>query len=190
MIKLSIKTNFADVIKKVKQLQDGIRDKAMVSAVNKVAAQAKTAMSKEIGAEFNLKAGKIKDALRVRKARYERGAARIEAVLESPSRRGRSLNVISFEARQVAAGVSVKIKRSAGRKVIKSAFIANKGRTVFQRVGKERLPIKAVQTIEVAQMFNTKRINAKVVRFVEEKLPSVLQHELRFQIDKFNQGKR
>ncbi len=186
MIKLSIKTNFPEVMKKLEQLQSDLRDRAMVSAVNKVTTQARTAMQREIGAEFNLRAAKIKESLRVRKARYLRGVARIEAVLESPSRKGRSLNVVNFEARQVAAGVSVKIKRSTGRKVIKSAFIANKGRTVFQRVGKERLPIKAVQTIEVAQMFNTKRINAKVVQFIEAKLPAIAENEMRYFTTIFN----
>jgi len=190
VIKLSAKTNFADVIRKIKKLEEGIRDRAMVSAVNKVAAQAKTAMSKEIRTEFVLKKGRVDVGLRVRKAENKRGALTIEAVLEAPSRRGRSLNLINFTARKVASGVSVQIKRSTGRKVITNAFIANKGRTVFQRVGKQRLPIKAVQTIEVAQMFNTKRINAKVVRFIEDKFPAIVDNEMRFFTSRFNQGKR
>jgi hypothetical protein len=47
------------------------------------------------------------------------------------------------------------------------AFIGNKGRTVFQRTGNTRLPIKPVQVIGVGQMFNFKPINARVKKKIE-----------------------
>ena len=69
----------------------------------------------------------------------------------------------------VGGGVSVKILKSGPRKVITGAFIGNKGRTVFTRVqGAGRLPIKAVETVDIPQMFNTRRINAKVVQRMGE----------------------
>jgi minor tail protein Z (GPZ) len=188
VIKIAITHNFPEVQRQLDQLQKDIGRQALASAVNKTIAQAKTSMSRAIRDEFNISAGKVNAALRVTKASFRNGLYRIEASLESPVQRGRSINVINFQARKTSQGVSVKIKKGGARKVIRGAFIANKGRTVFQRVGKTRLPIKAVQTIDVAQMFNTKRINARVVKFMETKFPEVFAHESQFFLDKFNRG--
>ena len=84
------------------------------------------------------------------------------------------------------AGLSVKIRRNGGRKVLKQGFIGNKGRTAFERVGKARLPIKPLQTIDVPQMFNTKRINAKVVALIRERFPAIAEREVRFYLQRFN----
>jgi hypothetical protein len=183
---ISVKHNFADVQRELEQLQEDIAARATASAVNKTIDQAKTSMSSEIRAEFNISASKVRDALRVNRATYRNGLFTIEASLESPTQRGRSLNLINFDARQTSQGVTVKIKKSGGRKLIRGAFIANGGRTVFIRVGKKRLPIKAEQTIGVAQMFNTKRINARVVKFIEDKFPTIFEHEVQFYTDRFN----
>jgi len=187
-VKITIKHNFPEVQRQLDQLQKDVAGKALASAVNKTMAQAKTSMSREIRNEFNISASKVGAALRVNKASFRNGLYRIEASLESPTKRGRAINVINFQARQTSAGVSVKIKKGGARKVIRGAFIANQGRTVFQRVGKARLPIKAVQTIDVAQMFNTKRINARVVKFMETKFPELFAHEAKFYLDRFNRG--
>lgn len=187
-MKIVVKHNFPEVQRALTELRKDIAERAAASAVNKTMAQAKTSMSKEIRSEFTVPAAKVNAALRVSKASFRNGLYRIEATLESPAKRGRSLNVINFQARQTSRGVSVKIKKGGPRKVIRSAFIANQGRTVFERVGKSRLPIKAVQTIDIAQMFNTRRINARVVKFIETKFPAVFAHEASFFLTKFNRG--
>jgi hypothetical protein len=185
-MKLEISANFADVAKQIDRLQKDIAAQATARAVNRTMEQAKTAMSREIRAEFVLPAAKVNQALRINRAIAKGGLFSIEASLESPSKRGRSLNLINFAARQTKQGVTVKISRNGGRKLIPGAFIANKGRTVFMRTGKARLPIKALQTIDVAQMFNTRRINAKVVQFIRDKFPEIFQREAKFYTDRFN----
>jgi hypothetical protein len=198
-MKISLTHNFPDVAKQLDALQADVRAKAMASAMNKTVAQAKTAMRREITAEFNIATEKVNDALKINQARAFRGEFNLEASLESPSRRGRSLNLINFiekfttmaqAKRRGKAGtlnqLHVKIKRKGGVKALSTAFIGNKGRTIFVRTGKERLPIKALQTIDVAGMFNTRRINAKVLQMIEEKFPQVFQNEARFFTEKFN----
>lgn len=187
-MRITITHNFDQVIRELEQLQKDLGARALASAVNKTVAQAKTRMSKEIRSEFNVSAGKVGAALRVTRATYRNGLRRIEASLESPTIRGRSINVINFEARRTADGVSVKIKKGGPRKVIRGAFIAKSlaGTPVMQRVGKGRLPIKAVQTIDVAQMFNARRINSRVVDFMESKFHEIFEHEAKFYVDRFN----
>ena len=198
-MQFSIKNNFPDVQRMLTDMQKDVANKAMASALNKTVAQAKTAMSREIRAEFNMSASKVGAALKVNNARASSGAFRLEASLESPRQRGRSLNLINFMERSTTLAQArkrskagtlnqlfVQIKKGGGKKALGSAFIGNKGRTIFVRTGKARLPIKALQTIDVAGMFNTKRVNAKVLQMIEAKFPELFANETRFFADRFN----
>ena len=188
-MRLSISTNFPEVERALDAMRTDIANKALASALNKTTALAKTAMSREIRAEFVLPAAKVGAALRVNRARAVAGRFFLEASLESPAKRGRSLNLASFGARQTGKGVSFKVKRNGPRQMIPGAFLINGGKTVMIRVGKGRLPIKALQTIDVAQMFNTRRINARVVRMIEQRLPDVFVNEARYFTNRFNQAR-
>lgn len=90
----------------------------------------------------------------------------------------RSRNVMLFSAKQTKKGVTVRIKKSGGRKLIKHAFIGNQGRTMFMREGTKRLPIKSVKTVDVPQMFNTRHINANVLARIRRDLPVEIQRAL------------
>ncbi|MCL5459996.1 hypothetical protein M3M33_15265, partial [Loigolactobacillus coryniformis] len=83
------------------------------------------------------------------------------------------------------AALKFKIKRAGGTVSINGAFIGNQGRTVFRRVGNKRLPIEGVSTIDVPQMFNTRRINAAVVAAMRAKFPAIFQRELTFALSKW-----
>lgn len=202
MVAFTIKTNFPEVQRALDSLHVGIRDRALASAVNKTLDQGKTAMGRAITAEFNVTAAYVRDRLRIRRA-SARGQVFVEGALIGGKAGGkRSANVIAFvektttlaaARRRAKKGtldrVFVKIKRRGGAKPLApGAFIGNNGRTVFERVGKDRLPIKAVQTIDVGQMFNTKRINNAVLSFMVTKLPEVFSREARFFVDRFNRG--
>lgn len=192
-MQLSIKTNFPDVQAALAGMQRDIANKATPRALNGTMAQARTAMSREIRAEFNLPASKVREALRIRRASFAAGALRLQASLEAPTTRGRSLNVIQFAARQTRQGVTVRIRKQGGRQLIRSAFIGNKGRTVFVRepgttmASRNRYAgtrhaeqIKPVRTIDVPQMFNARRINARVVQMIIDTFPRLFQRELAF----------
>ena len=186
IMQISIQTNFPDVARSLEAMRKDIAAKATASALNKTVAQAKTAMSREIRSEFMLSASKVGESLRITRARASGGRLSLEASLYSPTKRGRSLNLANFGARKTAKGVSIKIKRNGGRHVIPGSFLINGGRTVMIRTGKSRLPIKALQTIDVAQMFNTRRINSRVLRMIEERFPRLFANEAKFYTEKFN----
>lgn len=190
MVTLSVKHNFEEVARQAQELQRDVAQQAMTRAVNGTLNQAKTRMGRAITAEFNIKASAVREALRVKGASRKVGLYEIEGYLESPSKRGRSRNLIHFGAKQTATGVQVQIKRVGPKKTLAGAFIAKKGNqyggVVFVRRGHSRLPILAKQTIDVAQMFNTTRINELVVRFIEDKFPEVFAREAKFYTDRFN----
>lgn len=190
MLTISIKDNFPDVQRQLDELQRDVAEQALARAVNRTLDQGKTRMVRAITGEFNVKAGMVRESLRVKGASRKAGRFGIEGYLESPSKAGRSRNLIHFAAKQTREGVQVKVRRGGPAKLIKGAFIANKGNryggTVFQREGKDRLPIKALQTIDVAQMFNARRIRDAVVQVMRDRFPDVFQREARFYLARFN----
>jgi hypothetical protein len=204
---ISIRHNFPRVAAKLDILGLDIGNKALVRALNTTIDQGKTQMAREISQAFRIKVSQAKERLAVRKASARGGALRFEAMLEATRRgKGRSMNLIAFvetsvslaQARkrqkageggtqtlknggqvQKALQVRFQVKRDGGQKMIPGAFIANDGRTVFIRDGKDRLPIKAVNTIDVPQMFNAKRVNQIVRRVMLAKFETNFRRELR-----------
>ncbi|MDB5965174.1 MAG: hypothetical protein JWQ72_1674 [Polaromonas sp.] len=200
-MQISIKTNFPDVQRKLDALQGDVRSKALASAVNKTLEQAKTQMIREITGDYNVTAAYVRERLRIRRATFKAGMFGITAELIGGDGKRRAANVIRFaesfvtmaQARKRAKDGSLdqlrfKIRKSGGKQLIKGAFIGNGGRTVFKRTGNDRLPIKAVSTIDVPQMFNQKRINARVVAAIYARFPELFERESKFFINRFNSG--
>lgn len=212
MVAITVKTNFPDVQRQIDQLHAELRGPVLARSLNRSIEPAKPQMAREISREYRLTVGEARDALKINRATFTRGQLRLEASLESPTRRGRSLNLIHFVEKTVtmaaarkrmAAGeggtyqlrgqtrakelqLRFKIKRSGPWKIIPGAFIGNQGRTVFIREGKTRLPIKALQTIDLAQMFNSRHINDRVRKGVLDRFPAIFEREAKFYTDRFN----
>lgn len=200
MIIISVKHNFPEVQRRLKQLHADIRDKAIAAALNKTADKAKTAMVRSITDEYAIKASEVRPRLNVRRASARN--LQVTAVLEAlpGSRRGRAMNVIHFmersvtlaEARRRAKGGTLnqlrfKFRRKGGKKIIPGAFVVttNRGTFIARRVGKQRLPIESVQVIDVPQMFNTKRINVRVVQVIEREFPVEFDRAARHFMERF-----
>ena len=194
MFTINVHADFKPLVDRLNAVKAAAGDKALVSALNKTVAQAQTQMSRAIREEFNISAAEVRERLRVERANRRSGYRFTAALLGNPEgRRNRSLNVIRFlerstslaeakrrDARGTLEQLHFKIKRRGGKQIIEGAFIANKGRTVFIREGKERLPIKPVQTVGVPQMFNTRRINAPVRRWIATNFPRIFAAEVRY----------
>ena len=189
MVTISIKADFNDVQKKINNLSDELKKKVIPAALNKLIAKANASMVKEIASEFNIKSSEIRANLEI--IRANRRTDSFFAVL-SPSTigsKGRGLNLIRFVKNRPAAGskrqLAFKIKKTGGKKSIAGAFIGNDGRTVFIRVAgkyiKNRVNVKgdskhaeairALTTIDIPGMFNTKRINKRVLNRITNELP-------------------
>lgn len=196
MAELSIKADFSGIQRQLDKLSADMVAKVVPAALNKVVDKAKAEMTRQITSEFAIKASEVRMRLQIIRARRDFNSfIAILRTSDFTSKSGaRSLNVIHFGAKQVTGktskkvrvkirdkwvtlnvplggGVSVKIKKAGGRKIIAGAFIGNDGRTVFIRETKDRLPIKAVQTIDVPQMFNTRKINLAVLQKIGLDLP-------------------
>jgi hypothetical protein len=181
------------------QLQRDLRPKVLQPAINKVADKARAEIARAIPQEYAVKASEVRSAVSLRRA----GGGKLEAVIEifgSARKRGRSLNLIHFLAAVQAAGRSYKlrgakankkdlasldqqlgfiIKKAGGIKKIDGAFIGNKGRTIFRRVGKGRLPLEPVQVIGFSQMFNSRRISQRIIDKINTEMPVEIERALK-----------
>lgn len=190
MLNVTVKVDVSGVRKRLNEAKKGLGDRAVVSALNKTAAQAQTKMSRLIRDDYVISAALVRERLKVRRA-AKRGEFAFEAALMgNANNQPRSMNLIHFLERKTTlaegrrrakAGTQsqlfFKIKKGKGKATLSRAFVGNKGRTVFERVGKARLPIRPVQTIAVSQMFNTKKNRGAVEAFIAEAFPRIFQRE-------------
>jgi len=186
-MKIDIRTNFPDVALALQRVQQDLASKVLARTLNRVVQQARTQMSREIRADYNLPADYVRDRLRIRRAFAGAGQFSLSAELIGGDGKRRSANVIRFVRGTGQRGVKVAISKGRAKEIA-GAFIGNKGRTVFRRTGKPRLPIVPVQTIDVAQMFNARRINEVVLATINARLPDIFEREARYYLDRFNRG--
>lgn len=194
-MQLAIDSNFPEIARRLDRLAEDIASKAMASAVNKTIDQARTQMVREITSEYALKASEVRDRLRITRASFRQGTLNITASLSAATGR-RSINLIRFVESKVSMAemrrrhkaegarpqLRFRIKKGGALQTIPGAFIAtaNGGTFVAQRVGKAAYPIKAIQTIGVPQMFNSRRIKGAVIRAMETRFPEIADREIRY----------
>jgi hypothetical protein len=203
-MRVSVTADMSRALIKLQSLPAKVQDKALAQTVNEVTTRARTEMKRQISSEWNIKQSDTDNQLRVTKASAKKTAieATLYAVGSNGSRNKRSRNVIFFDAKVVlgtymkrtksgkwamvtskdGGGVSVKISKKAGRKLLPHAFIGNKGRTVFERTPNG---IKPLSTIDVPQMFNARRVNKAVVDKIREELVKSAQRSL----DRFSRNR-
>ena len=195
-------------IEEVKAQLDRLKPKqqasAIAAAINKTAAKGKTEATRAITERYNIKASEVSNSVSIRAASAAQG--KLEATIDifgSTKKRGRSLNMIHFVERKVSQakkrkrlkdGTSKQLRfniiKGGGQKQIlgdaalkNGAFIGNNGRTVFQRTGNARLPIKPVQVIGVSQMFNFKRIHDRVIDKIKAEFITELNRAIKGKIE-------
>lgn len=178
-----------------------LRDKAIAAGLNRVAEKGRTETDRAIRDEYVISSERVRNSISLRRA--SAAGLRFEAVIDifgSANRRGRSLNVIHFMERKVTFAQARRraknrelfvtgkggrllpilrfvFKKGSGGKRIEGAFIGNKGRTVFRRIGKpsardpRREAIAPVQVIDVPAMFRSKKVRTRVLERINRDLP-------------------
>ena len=184
-----VQNGWGNIGKRLDELSDALRNKILPRTLNKVTGfkGARGRMATEVSAEYVISKREVNEQLRVDQATSRAGDRFMQARLYVAQRKGgRGFNLIRFvKGRRVVGGkgkpqLKFQIKRGGPVKSIPGAFIGNQGRTVFIREGKKRTPIKGITTIGIPQMFNTKRVNARVVAYIRERMPIVLEQEIKF----------
>jgi hypothetical protein len=192
MIRFDVRHDLGKAAEQMAGLAAGLREKATTRAINKVAAQGKTAAAREIKQEYQISTRVISRSISLRRA----GRGVLQAVIAA---QGGPLPMIAFQARQSKLGVTIKVK---GRSItvphafIKSMKSGHQG--VFARggykgsmrrtgesfgrfkFGRGRLPIGELFTMSVPNGFSNKVVQDKVMARVREQFPKVLAQEINY----------
>ncbi len=188
---ISIRHNFPKVAAQLDRLAKDVGDKAMVRALNETVRQGKTAMARQISKEFRVKVGDAKDRLDVSYATAKGSGLRFSASLMATRKtKGRGMNLINFvtsiptrNKKGKLGQLKFQIKRAGGRKFIKGAFVATNrktgGKAVFIREGRARMPIRTLTTVDIPQMFNTRRVNSVIRTVMAQRFEINFQRHLR-----------
>ena len=178
-MQLTVKTNIAKAQGDLKKFQQAM-EKAEVSANKKIAKQSVTEISKQTRADINIKAKHLKKAVSV--SRYgQRRAARI-----SISGRGMSLGY--YGAVQGEKGVSVKVIKARGKKLIRHSFIqvlksGHAGVFIRKVIGGKRVgrdPIKYLYGPSAKQLLSSDKAKQIIRKFIHNKFKKVYEHEVEF----------
>ncbi len=158
-------------------------DKALANAarrtVNKLITKSKTEAGRRVREIYNVKAKDLNRSVKIKRANFQN----MEATLTV---RGRKIPVYMFSPRQTRQGVSIRIRKDRGRKVIGTSFIATmpSGHIgVFQRKTKKRYPIKELYSVSPAQMYEQEGMKA-VSEMIEKEGGKILQHEIDYEMSK------
>ena len=159
-------------------------NKALLTAarrtVNKLIRKAKTVGVRSSRELYNIKAKDLNRSIKLSRAR----GSRLEATIQV---RGGRIKVYYFGAKQTRKGVTVRIRRDRGRKLIRSAFIQTMPTGsigVFRRKKGARLPIETVTTISAAQMFEQAAVEA-IEKMLKADGSAIMQHEIEFELGKY-----
>lgn len=149
-------------------------------------------VSQEVAKEYNIKK---KDVNETKKGVKNAGKVRVQGVTLDNIEilyQGRLLTPTHFAMKPKtrptngkAYTVTAQIKKSEGRKALGSrVFLGKSGREgttqiPFQRIGTERLPIKAIKTLSVPQMITNETVSENIHKRINEELAKRLDHNLK-----------
>ena len=165
IIQLEVKS---DDDRLVRQMNADVRSipKILSQAVNKTITKAATVADVEIRKTLNVKQRTVKGKFTIFKSNSRKQTARLKVL-------GGAFPLINFNAKQTKKGVTFKVKKNKGRKILKGAFIATMQRGhkgVFLRKFKKRLkgkkralPIEEAFSTNIFHAFTNKQVTAALV---------------------------
>lgn len=92
--------------------------------------------------------------------------------------RGPPISAASFGGRQVASGYRVQVVRGGPSVTISRGFQPKRGGAPLRRVGKSRLPVRAITGPGVASMMDDQRVHIPAELAVSTRIERVLQRRL------------
>jgi hypothetical protein len=169
--------NTKDVQQTIGSIPRKILVPATVRALNKVAANVKTAAGRAIRERRGLPAAAVNKTMVIQRANRQKLRSTLVV-------RGKPIGLKDYKARQVRKGVTVEVTRGA-RKLIPSAFIVHKlSGQVFTREGKGRLPIEKMVGPSIPSTFLQERVKLAWLTVAKDAMVKRNAEELRYELSK------
>lgn len=192
MFTIQVDTKQIDEV--LKMLDPKKATKIILRTLNKVGASAKTGLSRELRDTYNIKKGRLDQAFTINNATVFNPAFELKA-------RERTPGLQHYNASKTGKGVTVKVIKTSGRKVVKHGFMANtpQGAIAIWKMTKEpkrlmksgrhsgtgikKVPIERLYGPSVPGMINRIGINS-FEKVVAEKLDKVFSHEFDWEMSR------
>lgn len=196
-IRVDVRTDIKRAIAEFSAANSQVERTATVRALNRAAEALRTETGREVRKVYNIKLRAVRQAMRLRRA----GARSLTASLLVE---GARIPLVEFAARAVnpwnikgrkrrpGGGVSVQIKVSGGRKLVKSAFLASATRNnatgggsagqlhVWRRTSRERQSMRTLRSISIPQAVSNDAIRAALMAVAGEAFDKNFAQQLRF----------
>ncbi len=198
MFTLNVRADVKGTIDYLNRVQKGIGDKVLVESLNRTIGGPNSGANKQmidgIANTYNIKKSDIREKLSIRKASRKGQVFSAELRGNPYGRSRRALNVIRFLKGSIAAAQRRKV-RKVGRgegtkrdlqfqiakgavKTIDGAFILNvPGNPVVRRIDGR---LVGVQTIGVPQMFQARKVQDPVIRWIEANFPVIFDGRVKY----------
>lgn len=188
-MEFNVKADVTAVRIALHRAQNEMVDKAAVSALNRVGSMVKSEAVRQVAKQRNLRVGYIRSHVYQSKAFGKHLATYIRGV-------GRPISLREYGAHNTAHGVSVKVMREGGRKIVhrhgNKAFVFSRGHRaprgnasgpVFVRTGRQRLPIEKLYGPSIPTAFVKHVAMEAFKRLAEKKWPERFNHEIRRRLE-------
>lgn len=175
-LRVDVRTNFRETLARIALAEGEIANAAAVRALNRTGAAVRTEAVRQIRGRYNLRAGTVRDQIRIVRASRQRLTVDVIAS-------GAPIPLVEFGARQTKKGVTVRVTKQ--RKLVKGVFIARmkSGKVgVFERLGKARLPIRELFSISLPRTFTQRQILAALQKVAAERFNLEFQRDLAYRL--------
>lgn len=161
----------------------------LAAAVNSVAKKTRISIGRRIRQTINLKKAAAERAVKIKKIAMAEIPVGVVSI-EKERREG----LQHFNARQNGKGVSYKIDKRGGRKLVPGAFMGPRPGTlaprlhggVFRRVGKERLPIVKLYGVSPYGAYAKNDMSQIEVQFINKGLLTEMERRINLNILRAN----
>lgn len=151
--------------------------RAQRRAINRTITSTRTFISKMVREDLALKAKTVKDSLTIKRA--SRGTNPVGKI----DVQAKPISLKRYGARTTRKGVTVKVTKSGGRKVVKGGFIPGRlGGHVFKRKSKSRLPIGKRFGPSVNK--EVEQNEEKVINHIDKTFPDRLRNQINWEIER------
>ncbi len=161
-------------------------ERAIIRSMNRAIMGVRTDSVKAVKQEYNVKPTAVRKSFQIQKAK-----GNIFQAIAIAS--GNRIPLINFGARpnkpgcrKPAVGVRVKVKKTP--KVLKHSFVARMRKSghvgIFQRLGKDRLPIDQKFGPAIPQMLGNPQVRDEIRKNALSRLSKNLNHEIDFALQK------
>lgn len=172
-----ISVTIPDLASVLKRLPNEAKARTVLQrAINRSATSGKTIASKKVREEYVLKAGKINEATKIKKA----SSAKLEANI---TWRGPMVNLKNFKItprtrpkRKSKRQMTAEVKKGK-KSVYKGAFIGPNGQ-VYRRLTKKRLPIAPVYGPSIPHLMGADKVRSEVQKRTLDVLIKRVDHEI------------